>query len=62
LHAAALINAGDKGHRRCILVSNNEVDVKTARELMKKGILPGDRKYEQHGIYGRPHVHAVRRQ
>ena len=51
LHATALINAQDDGRRQCIVVSNNEVSAKTAAELRKKKLLPGDTRYEKHGIF-----------
>jgi adenine-specific DNA-methyltransferase len=51
LHATALINADDGGRRRCILVSNNEVDAKTASELVSRNILPGDPEFEKRGIF-----------
>ena len=51
LHATALINEADGGRRRCILVTNNEVDVKTAKRLVKQGHLPGDAEFERHGIF-----------
>jgi adenine-specific DNA-methyltransferase len=51
LHATALINAMDGGSRQAILVTNNEVAAKTATALQKKGLLPGDDKYEEQGIF-----------
>jgi adenine-specific DNA-methyltransferase len=51
LHATALINATDDGSRRCLLVTNNEVEIKTARRLVRDGHLPGNKKFEQHGIF-----------
>jgi adenine-specific DNA-methyltransferase len=51
LHATALINEADGGNRRCLMVTNNEVDIKTARQLVNDGHLPGDREFEQHGIF-----------
>lgn len=51
LHATALINESDGGRRRCVLVTNNEVDGKTAARLKKEGHLPGDREFEAHGIF-----------
>lgn len=51
LHAALLLNAVDNGARRCILVTNNEVDDKTARELNRAGLFQGDPDYERHGIF-----------
>jgi len=54
LHAAALLNTADGGRRRVILVTNNEVDEKTAKALNKKGQFVGDEDFEAHGI-----AHAV---
>ena len=51
LHATALINAQDGGRRQCIVVSNNEVSAKTAAALRKQKLLPGDARYEKHGIF-----------
>jgi adenine-specific DNA-methyltransferase len=49
-HATALLNADDQGSRKCILVTNNEVEDKLSKQLVKAGICPGDREFEQHGI------------
>jgi adenine-specific DNA-methyltransferase len=51
LHAACLLNAEDGGTRRTILVTNNEVDEKTARQLRKRQIFRGDAEFESHGIF-----------
>ena len=50
LHATCLLNAEDKGQRRCIIVTNNEVDEKVAKQLMKSGYFPGDPEFENCGI------------
>lgn len=50
LHATALLNAEDDGLRRCILVTNNEVNEKTIQELEAKGIFQGEAEFEQQGI------------
>ena len=50
LHAINLINAGDGGHRRCILITNNEVSDDEAKELSKHGYKPGDDEWEKLGI------------
>ena len=48
LHAVNLLNAEDGGHRRCIMVTNNEVsDAETLRE---SGYNPGDEEWEAIGI------------
>lgn len=50
LHAVALLNAEDGGHRRCILVTNNEVSDAEAKEMSAKGLKPGDEEWEKLGI------------
>ncbi|SHD76534.1 site-specific DNA-methyltransferase [Schnuerera ultunensis] len=50
LNAVNLLNAEDGGQRRCIMVTNNEVSEKEAKELRAKGLLPGDDEWEKHGI------------
>lgn len=50
LHAVNLLNAEDGGHRRCVLVTNNEVSVEEARTLSKQGYKPGDEEWEKLGI------------
>jgi|CXWL01.1.fsa_nt_gi adenine-specific DNA-methyltransferase len=50
LHATTLLNDEDNGQRRCILVTNNEVNEKTAKELNEKGIFVGQPEFEQYGI------------
>ncbi|NRN79112.1 site-specific DNA-methyltransferase [Lactobacillus helveticus] len=50
LHALNLLNAEDNGHRQCILVTNNEVSINEANSLKKKGIFPGQEKWEKYGI------------
>lgn len=62
LHSTCLLNAEDGGLRRCVLVTNNEVDDKTARALHQAGIYRGDREFERHGIFEqvtRPRAEAV---
>jgi adenine-specific DNA-methyltransferase len=49
-HAVSYLNLRDDGQRRCILVTNNEVEEELARRLMKAGHCPGDVEYEKHGI------------
>lgn len=51
LHATALLNLEDGGDRRCVLVTNNEVDEKTSRKLAKAGYRSGDPEFERHGIF-----------
>lgn len=50
LHAVNLLNAEDGGHRRCILVTNNEVSDDEAKTLTKQGYKPGDEEWERLGI------------
>ena len=50
LHAVNLLNAEDGGHRRCILVTNNEVSDAEAKEMTAKGLKPGDEEWEKLGI------------
>lgn len=50
LHALNLLNAEDNGHRRCILVTNNEVSDSEAKEMTEKGLNPGDEEWEKLGI------------
>ena len=50
LHAVNLLNAEDGGHRRCILVTNNEVSEAEGKELKAKGYKPGDDEWDKLGI------------
>lgn len=50
LHAVNLLNAEDGGHRRCIMVTNNEVSDEEAKKLKKDGFKPGDPEWERLGI------------
>lgn len=50
LHAVNLLNAEDGGHRRCIMVTNNEVSADEAKMLTAKGFKPGDVEWEELGI------------
>lgn len=50
LHAVNLLNAADGGHRRCILVTNNEVSDQEAKNLTEQGYKPGDEEWEKLGI------------
>lgn len=50
LHAVNLLNAEDGGHRRCIMVTNNEIGEKKENELLPKGLHPGDEEWEKWGI------------
>ena len=50
LHAVNLLNAEDGGHRRCILVTNNEVSDNESKILTAQGHHPGDAEWEKLGI------------
>ena len=50
LHAVNLLNAEDGGHRRCIMVTNNEVSADEAKSLSAQGYQPGDPEWEKLGI------------
>lgn len=50
LHAVNLLNAEDGGHRRCIMVTNNEVSADEAKTLSDSGYNPGDEEWEKLGI------------
>jgi len=50
LHAVNLLNAEDHGHRRCIMVTNNEVSADEAKTLTSAGYQPGDPEWDNLGI------------
>lgn len=50
MHAMNLLNVEDGGHRRCIMVTNNEVSADEAKMLKDKGYKPGDAEWEKLGI------------
>lgn len=50
LHAVNLLNAEDGGHRRCIMVTNNEVSAEESKNLLAQNVKPGDPKWERLGI------------
>lgn len=50
MHAVNLLNAEDGGHRRCIMVTNNEVSADEAKTLKDKGYQLGDAEWEKLGI------------
>lgn len=50
LHAVNLLNAEDGGHRRCIMVTNNEVSADEAKSLAARGFQPGDEEWNKLGI------------
>lgn len=45
-----MLNAGDGGHRRCIMITNNEVSDADAKSLTSKGFKPSDKEWEKFGI------------
>jgi len=51
LQATCMLNAEDGGRRRCVLVTNNEVDEKQATTLNKEGLFQGDPEFEAKGIF-----------
>ena len=50
LHAVNLLNAEDGGHRRCIMITNNEVSDDEAKALRAAGHQPGDEEWNELGI------------
>lgn len=50
MHAVNLLNAEDGGHRRCIMVTNNEVSDAEAKEMSQRWLKPGDEEWEKLGI------------
>ncbi len=50
LHAVNLLNAEDGGKRQCIMVTNNEVSDDESKQLLAKGLNPGDEEWEKLGI------------
>lgn len=50
LHATAMLNAADAGRRKCILVTNNEVDEAPAKLLKERGVQEGEPEFEKHGV------------
>jgi adenine-specific DNA-methyltransferase len=51
LHATMLLNQQIGGARRCILVTNNEVEDSLSTTLYRKHIYRGDSRFEKHGIF-----------
>lgn len=49
-HAVMRLNKQDGGRRTCVLVTNNEVSVSEQAALRRRGLRPGDREWEAHGI------------
>lgn len=62
LQSTCMLNRIYGGQRRCILVTNNEVDPKLSARLQNEGTEPGSSAYEKHGIceaVAWPRVEAV---
>ena len=49
-HAVMRLNRQDNGHRRCVLVTNNEVSEDEIKQLTAKGYSQGDPEWEKLGI------------
>lgn len=61
-HAVCRLNRHDGGQRQSISVTNNEVSPREANRLRRNGFRPGDRDWEELGIFEhvtRPRVEAV---
>lgn len=50
LHAVNLLNAENGGHRRCIMVTNNEISAEERKGFEARGIKQGDPEWEARGI------------
>jgi adenine-specific DNA-methyltransferase len=50
-HAVMEMNAEDDGHRRAVVVTNNEINEKTRNTLRKMGLRQGDAAWEAEGVY-----------
>lgn len=50
LHALNILNAEDGGHRRCVMVTNNEVSAEEETKLKRAGYHPGQDEWEKWGI------------
>ncbi|MCM1532749.1 MAG: site-specific DNA-methyltransferase [Ruminococcus flavefaciens] len=50
LHATCLLNREDGGHRKCLLVTNNEVSRKDAERLKKEGYCVHDEEWRNKGV------------
>ena len=62
MHATMLLNAADGGSRRCVLVTNNEVNSEAAERLIRRGHFRGDPDFEAAGVFEmatRPRVTAA---
>jgi adenine-specific DNA-methyltransferase len=62
LHSTLLMNEADGGRRRCVVVTDNEVEERVAGQLTKQSVVLGSPEWEQHGIFElacRPRVEAA---
>ena len=62
LHATMLLNGQDGRRRRCVLVTNNEVNYQTAAALNRQGHFRGDPAFEAAGVFQaacRPRITAA---
>jgi adenine-specific DNA-methyltransferase len=50
-HSVAMLNKLDNGRRKCILVTNNQVEEKLSNTLIKSEINQGSTAYEENGIF-----------
>lgn len=50
MHALNLLNAEDGGNRTCIMVTNNEISSDEEKDFAMRGILKGDKEWEEKGI------------
>ena len=50
LHAVNLLNVEDGGHRRCVMVTNNEVSADEEEILKREGYHPGQDEWDKWGI------------
>lgn len=50
LHAVNLLNTEDGGHRRCIMVTNNEISETERKDFEARGVKQGDTEWESRGI------------
>lgn len=60
--AVMRLNAKDSGRRQAIVVTNNELSQKKARELTKAGFVAGDAEWEAEGVFQkvtRPRVETI---
>ena len=60
LHATMFLNALDEGDRRCIAVTNNEVDPEETERLHRQGFFTGDSEFEASDIFERAAMPRVR--